>query len=99
QKCTPLGYALHVAAELIGFFGLLLLIGVSLFLIAKWTGGTFHASLFWSLLAPFLLGILSEVLIHYSWWLAYKKGFQYDWEKREASWMEGDERRSFKYQR
>lgn len=99
QKCTPFGYALHACAELIGFFGLLLLILLPLFLAWKWFAGTFHFSLLWLVGAPFLVGVISEFLFQYSWWLALRKGFNYDSEKREASWIEAGERCSFKYQR
>ena len=95
QKCTPTGYALHGIAEMIGFVGLLTLLAVPAVLAWKSFTGTFHASLFWLLAAPFGLGIISEVLFQYSWWLALRKGFRYDYERREASWMEGGERRTY----
>jgi hypothetical protein len=97
QKCTPTGYALHAMAELIGFVGLLMLLALPAFSAWKWFAGTFRASLFWLLAVPFCLGILSEVLFRYSWWLARRKGFRYDYEGREASWMDGGERRTYKY--
>jgi hypothetical protein len=97
QKCTPAGYALHVIAELIGFVGLLLLIVVPITLAWKWFAGAFHAKLFWLLAVPFALGIFSEALFRYSWLLAFRKGFRYDQKQCEASWMEGDERRSYKF--
>jgi hypothetical protein len=46
---------------------------------------------------PFGLGIVSEVMFQYSWWLALRKGFRYDDERREASWLEAGERRKYKY--
>lgn len=97
QKCTPTGYALHAIAELIGFAGLLMLLAVPAFLAWKWFADTFRASLLWLLAVPFGLGIISEALFHYSWWLARRKGFRYDFERREASWTEGGERRTYKH--
>jgi hypothetical protein len=97
QKCTPAGYALHVIAELIGFLGLLLLLGVPAVLACSWLAGRFHASLGWLFAVPFGLGIVSEVLFQYSWWLALRKGFHYDYERSEASWFEAGERRTYKY--
>jgi hypothetical protein len=96
QMCTPIGYAIHEIAELIGFVGLLLLVGTPVSLVYSWIVGTFSASLVWLLAAPFGLGVISEVLYQYSWWLASRKGFHYDYEKREASWLEAGERRSYK---
>lgn len=52
---------------------------------------------FWLLAAPFGLGIVSEVLFQYSWWLALRKSFRYDYERREATWLEAGERRTNKY--
>jgi hypothetical protein len=97
QKCTPTGYALHAIAELIGFVGLLMLLVIPAVLVWKWLAAGFRVSLFWLLSVPFGLGILSEVLYQYSWWLARRKGFRYDYERREASWLEGGERRTYKY--
>lgn len=97
QKCTPTGYTLHVIAELIGFVGLLILLAALAVLVWKWLAGTFRSSLFWLPAAAFGLGIISEVLFRYSWWLALRKGFRYDYDRREASWLEGGERRTCEY--
>ena len=97
QKCTPIGYRLHVIAELTGFVGLLLLLAAAVVLIFKWLAGTFHASLLWLLAVPFFLGIVSEALFQFSWWLALRKGFHYDYERREASWTDAGERRSYRH--
>jgi hypothetical protein len=97
QKCTPTGYALHAIAERIGFAGLLMLLIVPAILTWKWFAGTFRSSFFWLLAVPFGLGLISEGLFRYSWWLALRKGFHYDYERREASWMDGRERHTYKY--
>jgi hypothetical protein len=97
QKCTPLGYTLHGIAEMLGFLGLLLLLGAGIYLGYRGFRGTFHTSLFWVLAAPFGLGATGELLYRYSWTLAAKKGFQYDYEKCEASWLEDGERRAYKW--
>ena len=97
-KCTPAGYALHVIAELIGFAGLLILLAVLGFLAWEWSAaGAFRISLLWVLAPPLGLGVVSEALFQYSWWLALRKGFRYDYERREASWSESGERRTYKY--
>jgi hypothetical protein len=97
QRCTPVGYALHVVAELIGFVGLLVLLIVPVVLVWRGVTGTFHAANLWLLAVPFGLGIISEVLFQYSWWVALRKGFHYDAERCEVSWLEGGERRTYKY--
>jgi hypothetical protein len=97
QKSTPAGYALHGIAELIGFLGLLFLVALPAVLAWRWFAGTFHASLWWLLAVPFGLDIVSEVLFQYSWWLALRKGFRYDYERCEASWLVAGERRTYKY--
>jgi hypothetical protein len=97
QRCTPVGYAIHVIAELIGLSGLLLLLAVPVFLLWEGINGSFRASHLWLFLVPFGVGIISEVLIQFSWWLALRKGFRYDYDQREASWDEAGERRSYKY--
>ncbi|HVU62856.1 MAG TPA: hypothetical protein VHC70_02675 [Phycisphaerales bacterium] len=99
QKCTPFGYALHASADLIGFLGLILLLVTFGVWIWKWMHGTFHTSTLWLLTIPLGVGTVSEVLYHLSWWLAVRRGWLYDWERREASWMENGTRITFKYER
>jgi hypothetical protein len=97
QKCTPTGYVLHVVAELIGLLGLVFLFVVPAVLVWNWFVGTFQPTLWWLFAWPFGVGIFSEVLFQYSWWLALKRGFRYDYKQSEASWVEAGERRRFKY--
>ena len=97
QKCTPLGYSLHVISDLIGFVGLLLLFGAGAYLSYRRIVGTFHTSLLWVLVIPFGLAIIGSALYRYSWMLARKKGFQYDYDVREASWIENGQRQTYKW--
>ena len=97
QRCTPLGYRLHVIAELLGFIGLLLLLGIGAYLRYRWYADTFHRFLFWLLIIPFALDCIGNGLYWYSWRLAGKKEFCYDYETREASWMENGERRVYRW--
>lgn len=97
QRCTPLGYRLHVIAELLGFIGLLLLLGIGVYLGYRWYTNAFHSFLLWLLIIPFALGFIGNCLYWYSWRLAVKKGFCYDYETREASWVEGGERRVYRW--
>ena len=97
QKCTPVGYTLHGVAELLGFIGLLILIGVILYLGYRAVSDTFRRSDLWLLATPIGIGFVSQVLYQFSWYLALKRGFQYDYDKREASWTENGERVTFDY--
>jgi hypothetical protein len=98
QKCTPLGYKLHGIAELLGFIGLFLLLVVLAYLGFRKVDHTFHASLLWLMAVPFGIGLIGECIYYYSWKLAAKKGFQYNYETREASWMEDGQRQVYKWQ-
>jgi hypothetical protein len=97
QKCTPLGYRLHGVAEGLGFLGFLLLIIVCAYLGYRRYAGTFRTDLFWMLAIPFGMGLIGEILYHCSWRLAVKKGFQYNYETREASWMENGNKLTYKW--
>jgi hypothetical protein len=97
QRCTPTGYALHVIAELIGFGGLFILLATCFVLVRRATSGTFGAANFWLLGVAFGVGVVSEVLFQLSWWLALRRGYEYDAERCEASWLDAGERRTYKY--
>ncbi len=97
QRCTPLGYALHVISDLIGFVGLLLLLATGAYLGYRGIDGTFHGSLLWCFGLPFGLAFVGSALYYYSWVLARRKGFRYDYDTREASWIEHGERQAYKW--
>jgi hypothetical protein len=97
QKCTPIGYALHVAADLLGFFGLLFLFGSSAYLTYRAIMGLFDTALFWLLVPPLALGVVSEVLYRFSWWLALRKGYHFDYDTCEATWTDAGRPFSYKW--
>lgn len=97
QHCTPLGYKLHVLADLLGFVGLLLLFGVAIYVGNSCFTGTFRARLLWLFAIPFGIAIVDTLLFRLSWALAYRRGFRYDYESNEASWIEDGEKRKYKY--
>ena len=99
QKCTPWGYTLHVIAELLGFMGLLLVLGVGIYLGYRALSHSFHASLLWLLAVPFGLGLISQAMYQFSWVLASRRGFDYDYDKAEASWIENGEQMKYKWKR
>ena len=97
QKCTPYGDRLHGLAELLGFVGLLVLLAFAIYLACRWNDGTVHRSLWWALAFPLAVGLVAEGLYWYSWRLASHKGFHYDYQRCEASWMEKGERRVYRW--
>ena len=97
QKCTRLGYSLHAISDLIGFVGLLLLLGTGAYLGYRGIAGTFHTRLLWLFAVPFALAFIGSALYRYSWMLAKKKGFRYDCDSREASWIENGQRQTYKW--
>lgn len=97
QRCTPLGYALHGISDGLGFIALCLLLGIAVYLVHRGIDGTFNASLLWLFPIPFALAIVGWSLYRLSWVLARRKGFRYDYESREASWLEHGKRLSYRY--
>ena len=98
QKCTPVGYAIHVFADLLGFIGLLLLLGLVCILPTRELPARFvRLYLLWLLTVPFGVGVVSELLFQFSWRLAGRKNFRYDYESREATWIDAGEPRSYKW--
>ncbi len=96
QRCTPFGYTLHVISDLIGFLGLLLLLATGAYVSYRGIVGTFHSGLLWLFAIPFGLDFVGTALFHYSWVVARRKGFRYDYGTREASWIENGERQTYK---
>ncbi len=97
QKCTPTGFALHGIAELLGFVGLLILAVTGLSLVYRWGTGDFHSGLFWLLTIPFGIGFVSEAMFQFSWWLAVRKDFNFDYDTGVVTWNDNGQKRSFKY--
>lgn len=91
KKCYPLAYALRGVGELVGAVGLLSLFGVIGWLVFA------DKRSWWMLAVPFVMGVVSEVMVQASWIMAGKRGFSYDYEKGEASWDLDGKRVSYKY--
>jgi membrane protein implicated in regulation of membrane protease activity len=98
KKCTSLGYALHTIAELLGFIGMLFIFGIIAFLVYRAITGNFHLSFLWLFIFPFALGLVAEAIYRISWVLAAKRGFEYDYEKCQASWNEDGKRVTYKWE-
>jgi hypothetical protein len=97
QRCTPIGYALQGIGELIGFVGLLMLLGVPVYLAYRGVVGTFRWSLLWLLAVPFVIGAIDTLVVTFSWSLAYRKQFRYDYERRASCWVEDGQKRTYSY--
>jgi len=97
QKCWLLGYNIHGVGELIGFIGLLTLPVTIAYMLYIAIFGDFAASTWLLLLIPFGMGVVSEVMVQVSWAMVSKRGFNYDHEKREASWIENGRRVTYQY--
>lgn len=97
QRCTPLGYALHLIGELIGFVGLLSLLVVPLYLSYAAVVGTFRWTLLWLLVVPFAIGVVGSAIVGCSWSLAYRKRFHYDYERRMSTWVESGEEQAYTF--
>lgn len=95
RRCTPFGYALHVAAELLGVIGGIVLLVTLGGWAWKGLGGTFRVGMLWQAALPLSAGVVSAALYHFSWWMALLKGFRYDGDRREASWNEQGTRVTF----
>lgn len=88
QRCTPSGYRLQVVGELIGFIGLLLLLGIPAYLTYRVIVGSFGWSLLWLMAVPFVIGIVGWVTVEISWWMARRKNFHYDRDRCESTWIQ-----------
>lgn len=97
RKCWALGYYVREIGELIGFLGILSLLGAIGYVVYVANFGEFSTSIWLILLIPFGLGMVSEFLVQASWAMVSKRGFKYDYEQREASWVENGERVSYRY--
>lgn len=97
QKCTQLGYRLHLFADTLGAIGLFSLIILILIFIYQSLFSNSEYFQLWYFIIPFGLGIIGNILFSISWSLAYKKNFEYHYEKDEATWVEDGEVQVFKY--
>src|SRR5262249_4175726 len=75
-----------------GFCGLLGLLGTTAFV------GFLDWSLLSMLIVSVSLGIVGEVIVAFSWSLASRKGFHYDYPRRESSWLEAGDKRLYTFE-
>jgi hypothetical protein len=97
KKCYPLAYDIRAIGELIGFLGLLVLLGTFGWMVYLSTADDLSVRSWWLLTVPVGLGLVSETLVQTSWAMVTKRGFKYDYDKREASWDHDGKRVVYRY--
>ena len=98
QRCTPTGYTLHGISDLIGFIAIICLFGIPIYLVYAGIRGHFTWSMLWLFAVPFVIAIVGNIMHSYSWHLAEKRQFKYDYEKCVSTWVdESGNQQSYKY--
>lgn len=98
QRCTPVGYAFHGISDLLGFVEIIGLFGVSVYLVYPGIRGHFTWGMLCLLAIPFAIAIVGNVIHSYSWRLADKRHFKYDYEKCISTWIDDSgNKQSYKY--
>lgn len=98
QRCTPSGYILHGIGDLVGFIGFLMLVVGMCYVGYRGLARTSGSAVIWIIGIPIAIGVLGSSIVRYSWRLAYRKKFHYDYERRESSWFEAGERRVYTFE-
>jgi hypothetical protein len=98
QRCTPTGYMLHGISDLIGFMATVSLLCVVIYVVYSGVTGEFRLSMLWLFCVSFAIAIGGNMLHSYSWYLADKRRFEYDYEKDISTWVdESGVQQSYKY--
>ena len=96
KECTPSGYFLREIAELIGFAGLIALIGIIWRLGIILANNSFCKEHLYILAIPFGIGIISETIFQIAYKIAKHKHYNYDLSNGETSWIKNGERKTYK---
>ncbi|MFN9159561.1 MAG: hypothetical protein ACK6D5_17495 [Planctomyces sp.] len=88
QRCTPTGYMLHGISDLIGFIAIICLFGIPIYLVYAGIRGHVTWGMLWLRAAPFVIAIVGNIMHSYSWHLAEKQQFKYDYEKCVSTWVD-----------
>jgi hypothetical protein len=97
QRCTPIGYAINVVGGLFWFLAILEVPAIPVYLVYRGIVGTFDYSLLWLLIAPFVTLFVGSYLIGQSWALANRRDFNYDYQRRESTWIRNGVSRSYTF--
>jgi len=95
KACTPFGYALRQIGDLIGFFGLILLLLIPCFMVFRFFRHEFASRDWWLLLAPIIVGLIGRVLFMCGWALAMKRKFEYEYKTMTVKWVENGIQKEF----
>ncbi len=94
KACTPLGYFIRGIGDLVGFFGLILLVFVPCYLVYRAFKHEFVARDWWLLCVPIILGLIGRLLFIVGCSLAIRKKFRYE-DSRIATWIEHGQQRQY----
>ena len=97
RRCTPIGYALHGVAGLLGFIGLLLLLAALVYLAHRGVNGTFEPSLLWMPVVALGFGLAGWSLTAIARSLAKRKSFRYDYASRVSRWVEEGSEQAYSF--
>jgi hypothetical protein len=95
QRCTPVGYVINGLGGIFWLVGILAFLGMPAYLAYRGFAGSFFWSLLWLLAVPFLIILGGSFLIAGSWTMAYRKKFYNDYERRQSTWIEAGEKRTY----
>jgi hypothetical protein len=96
-KCWKAAYLVHGYGEVIGFIGILVLLGTVGYMIYVASFGSFSYTTWLLLCVPFGFGVVSEIMVQASWSMVARRGFDYDYNSRISSWIENGERVEYTY--
>lgn len=89
---------LHGISDLIGFIATVSLLCVVIYVVYSGVTGEFRLSMLWLFCVSFAIAIGGNMLHSYSWHLADKRRFEYDYEKDISTWVdESGVQQSYKY--
>jgi len=95
RMCSPTAYKLHGISDGIGFISLLMFLCSCAYLVFRYLADTFSVSLLIFPAIPIATGFLGSILYRYSWKLVERKEWSYNYEKREASWLENGQKHKY----
>ncbi len=98
KKCSGLAFQIHVIGELIGFIGLLMLIACFVGEIGVGIKNGLNDVSIMVFIFPFALGVLSEAMVQFSWWVVKRKTFSYDCQSGLVQWIENGQTVIYKYE-
>jgi hypothetical protein len=87
KSCTPLGYGILCAADLVSLAALVLLLSLPIYLIYMSMNRRLAPSASWFLLLPFGIAFFGSLVMLAAWSLARAKRFRYDYTSDTSRWL------------